>query len=96
MPVFTSPIPCPDIPDDLTCAQFLLDAHHPTRPTRPQDVPWLIDDSTGRRIGFEEVMSSLLHIELRLISEGSDPDPRVWCCKCYAQTLGNRYVVTLD
>ncbi|EIW81328.1 amp dependent CoA ligase [Coniophora puteana RWD-64-598 SS2] len=43
------------IPDDLTVAQFLLDAQHAIRPHRPLSVPWMIDDSAGRKVGFEEV-----------------------------------------
>jgi hypothetical protein len=43
------------VPDDLTVAQFILDSSHPTRPVRSHEVPWLIDDKTGRKVGFEEV-----------------------------------------
>lgn len=44
------------IPDDLTIAQFMLDRPHPYRSTsRPVEAPWLVDDATGRKIGFEEV-----------------------------------------
>ncbi|KAI0314769.1 amp dependent CoA ligase [Amylostereum chailletii] len=43
------------IPDDLTLAQFILDSQHPARPTRPHGKPWLIEDATGREVGFEEV-----------------------------------------
>lgn len=49
---------CPPIPDDLTCAQFLLDSHHPTRPLRAGNIPWLIEDATGRAIGYDEVCCS--------------------------------------
>jgi 4-coumarate--CoA ligase len=45
----------PHIPSNLTIPQFLLDSQHPTRPLRPQHAPWLIEDDTGRKIGFEEV-----------------------------------------
>lgn len=47
--------PLPHIPDDLTLPQFLLDSVHPRRPVRKEGIPWLIEDATGRRIGFEEV-----------------------------------------
>jgi 4-coumarate--CoA ligase len=46
------------IPDDLTIPQFFLDSHHPRRPVRT-DAPWLIEDETGRHIGFEEVCNHL-------------------------------------
>lgn len=49
----------PVIPDDLTVPQFILDSSHSTRPIRKQDIPWLVDDTTGRRIGFEEVSDRL-------------------------------------
>lgn len=49
--------PCPHIPDDLTVPQFILDEHHPLRPNRPDTCPWLIEDATGRGIGYEEVRS---------------------------------------
>lgn len=45
----------PYIPDDLTLPQFMLDYQHLARPVRKDGIPWLIEDSTGRRIGFEEV-----------------------------------------
>ncbi|KAH8099401.1 amp dependent CoA ligase [Cristinia sonorae] len=45
----------PRIPDDLTIPQFLLDSHHPKRPVNTHRNPWLIDETTGRRIGLEEI-----------------------------------------
>jgi len=52
--------PLPDIPDNLTLTQFILDLTHPCRPFRPQGVPWLIDDATGRKIDLEEVILTSL------------------------------------
>ncbi|KAF9502465.1 phenylacetyl-CoA ligase [Pleurotus eryngii] len=54
MTIFRGP-PTPYIPDDLTIPQFILDSHHPTRPVRPHGTPWLIDDVTGTKVGFEEL-----------------------------------------
>ncbi|KAG1847293.1 phenylacetyl-CoA ligase [Suillus tomentosus] len=51
--IFTEPLDSV-IPDDLTLTQFFLDSHHPRRPVRT-DAPWLIEDDTGRRIGYEEI-----------------------------------------
>ncbi|KAG1825334.1 hypothetical protein EV424DRAFT_1391993 [Suillus variegatus] len=51
--IFTEPLDSV-IPDDLTLTQFFLDSHHPRRPVRT-DAPWLIEDETGRRIGYEEI-----------------------------------------
>lgn len=56
---FSSQVPllkdaeCPS--DDLTIPQFMLDSTHPLRPSRSANSPWLIEDETGRGIGFEEV-----------------------------------------
>ncbi|TFY79307.1 hypothetical protein EWM64_g4705 [Hericium alpestre] len=60
MTEFVSPISVPQlqIPDDLTLAQFFLDAHHPTRTIRNDPaLPWLIDDASGRAVGYEQVRS---------------------------------------
>ncbi|KAG8743208.1 hypothetical protein FRC10_000279 [Ceratobasidium sp. 414] len=42
-------------PTDLTIPQFILDSTHPLRPIRDADSPWLIEDGTGRGVGYEEV-----------------------------------------
>ncbi|KAG2121568.1 hypothetical protein BD769DRAFT_1361304 [Suillus cothurnatus] len=44
----------PHIPDDLTLAQFVLDAEHVKRPVRKNGT-WIIDDQSGRKIGLEEL-----------------------------------------
>ncbi|TCD60045.1 hypothetical protein EIP91_010839, partial [Steccherinum ochraceum] len=45
----------PHVPDDLTIPQFLLDSRHPLRPLNQNANPWLIEESTGRNVGFEEI-----------------------------------------
>ncbi|KAI0075856.1 amp dependent CoA ligase [Panus rudis PR-1116 ss-1] len=45
----------PHIPDDLTIPQFFLDHRHITRPLNTASNPWLVEESTGRQVGFEEV-----------------------------------------
>ena len=52
--------PLPPIPDDLTIPQFFLDYQHPLRPVRKDLTPWLIEDATGRKIGYEEVCVEVL------------------------------------
>ena len=52
---FSSGVPLPHIPDDLTLVQFVLDSTHECRPNRPQSATWLIEDATGRKVGLEEV-----------------------------------------
>ncbi|KAJ7103285.1 amp dependent CoA ligase [Mycena belliarum] len=42
-------------PDDLSLPQFFLDFQHSSRPVRPPNVPWLIEDQTGRPIAFDEL-----------------------------------------
>jgi hypothetical protein len=48
------------VPDNLTLPQFILDSIHPTRPIRKEGTPWFIDDTTGRKIGFEEVSREMI------------------------------------
>ncbi|KAF4565431.1 hypothetical protein EYR36_002002 [Pleurotus pulmonarius] len=58
MSVFRAPTSsgeAPHIPDDLTIPQFILDNHHPIRPHRPNGVPWLVADKSGKRMDLEEV-----------------------------------------
>ena len=47
--------PLPQIPDDLTIPQFILDSHHELRQERPKNVPWLIADKSARVLGLDEV-----------------------------------------
>ncbi|KAJ7644293.1 hypothetical protein FB45DRAFT_1053078 [Roridomyces roridus] len=44
----------PPIPDNLTIPQFQLDHTEPTRPHRDAGIPYLVDDATGKGIGFAE------------------------------------------
>jgi hypothetical protein len=56
MTEFLSPgDPLPHIPDDLTLPQFILDSTHECRPIRPQGATWLVEDTTGRKVGLDEV-----------------------------------------
>ncbi|KAJ7505503.1 hypothetical protein B0H11DRAFT_1796321 [Mycena galericulata] len=45
----------PEIPDDLTIPQFLLDHKNPTRPHRHAETPCLIDDASGKEVHFGEL-----------------------------------------
>lgn len=47
--------PAPFIPDNLTVPQFFFDLDHELRATRPQGVPFFVDDVTGRAIDSREV-----------------------------------------
>jgi 4-coumarate--CoA ligase len=67
MTEFVSPGgPLPHVPDDLTLVQFIFDSTHECRPIRPQGVPWLVDDTTGRKVGLEEV--TILPFDLEPLS----------------------------
>ncbi|KAG1739568.1 hypothetical protein EDB19DRAFT_1635717 [Suillus lakei] len=44
----------PHIPDNLTLAQFILDAEHVRKPVRKSGA-WIVDDQSGRKIGLEEL-----------------------------------------
>ncbi|EPQ60488.1 acetyl-CoA synthetase-like protein [Gloeophyllum trabeum ATCC 11539] len=69
----------PHIPDDLTLAQFMLDVHHPSRPLRPDGVPWLIEDTTGRRVGSEEIRARVFGLANGLHSEFNIKEDDVVC-----------------
>ncbi len=43
-----------DIPN-LTIPQFILDSPHPLSPSRPDSIPFFIEDSTGRKLHRSEV-----------------------------------------
>ncbi|TFK30835.1 amp dependent CoA ligase [Coprinopsis marcescibilis] len=53
MSLFYTTQPLPNIPDDLTIPQFML-REISGRPRRPSNVPYFVEDLTGRRIGYEE------------------------------------------
>ncbi|KAH8825181.1 phenylacetyl-CoA ligase [Flagelloscypha sp. PMI_526] len=56
VPTFESKLGAlPSIPTNLTIPQFILDSHHPSRPPRPADAPWLIHDKTGDKIHLNEI-----------------------------------------
>lgn len=67
MSEFHSPVPLPGIPDNLSIPQFILREHSPLRPIRPRNVPFFIEDSTGRGITYEEVVLILIAIIHALI-----------------------------
>lgn len=60
----------PHIPDDLTIPQFFFDYHAPSRPSRPDHVPWFIDDHSGRPVLGREVP---LSVSLLLTSHSPCP-----------------------
>lgn len=71
MTEFRSDFPLPQIPDDLTIPQFLLDDYkHPSSEMRKgyNDV-WFIDDATGARHTFGEASCLLLGLSHLLIPE---------------------------
>lgn len=78
------PLPVPYIPDDLTLAQFFLDAHHSIRTQRSSDIPWFIDDVTGRKLGLEEVLLSVMVINSVMMTLLLDSYTNLGSCQ-YAQ-----------
>lgn len=46
--------PAPFIPDNLTLPQFFFDSDHTLKATRPQGVPFFIEDATGRGVDPRE------------------------------------------
>ncbi|EAU85837.2 hypothetical protein CC1G_05054 [Coprinopsis cinerea okayama7 len=59
---FTSPIPLPPIPDDVTLQKFLMELDHVAKPHRGFDIPLMIDPDTGRRVTWHEVQDRSLHL----------------------------------
>ncbi len=52
---FSGPALNVDIPN-LTVPQFILDSPHELRPHRKDDIPWFIEDGTGRTLCYAEVV----------------------------------------
>ncbi|KAG5654723.1 hypothetical protein H0H81_007479 [Sphagnurus paluster] len=46
----------PHIPDDQSIPQFIFDTQNRSRPPRPDTVPWLIEDHSGRAIRRTELL----------------------------------------
>ncbi|KIL59198.1 hypothetical protein M378DRAFT_188026 [Amanita muscaria Koide BX008] len=65
--------PLPALPDDLTLPQFMFDGKHPNRPERNPDIPWIIENDTGRRYSGEDIrrrslaLANALHIKYKLM-----------------------------
>ncbi|KAJ7812607.1 phenylacetyl-CoA ligase [Mycena leptocephala] len=55
MPEFSTSRALPRIPDDATVEQFILRDDHESRPVRPDSTPWLVADSTGRKVLLQEI-----------------------------------------
>ncbi|KAJ7705707.1 phenylacetyl-CoA ligase [Mycena metata] len=68
MTEFRSEIPLPEIPADLTVAEFLLDDYvHPIgEMRRGADDVWFIDDTTGRKFTFSELKTRSSHLAVGL------------------------------
>ena len=72
--------PLPPIPDNLTIPQFILrELELPGRPVGPRNVPYFIDNGSGRAYNYEEVGNAALFDEaLKLVSQGAPPN--LWPC----------------
>jgi hypothetical protein len=85
--------PLPHIPDNLTLTQFIFNSTHECRPVRPQGVPWLVEDATGRKIGLEEVtMVFLLYTSTHYLNPYEDSNSGFWAGKCVELEMGHTYV----
>ncbi|KAF8640955.1 hypothetical protein AX17_000601 [Amanita inopinata Kibby_2008] len=69
----------PPIPDDLTIPQFILHSRLPYRPSRPDHIPWFIEDNSGRKITFEQVQNRVHHLASALVTKFSLKDDDVVC-----------------
>lgn len=67
MSEFRSPVPLPHVPDDVSIPQFIFRSGTPGRPVRPSNVPFFIEDGTGRAVTYEQVcnvfFSGLAHLQ---------------------------------
>lgn len=53
---FSSTASLPIFPDDITIAQFMLEPHRfPLNPMRLDNVPWLVEDASGKGLHTGEV-----------------------------------------
>ncbi|PFH54842.1 hypothetical protein AMATHDRAFT_134798 [Amanita thiersii Skay4041] len=59
----------PPIPDNLTIPQFILDTNLPYRPLRPSNVPWFIEDQSGRKIFYPEVRERTYNLASALCTQ---------------------------
>ncbi|KAF7981172.1 hypothetical protein HWV62_34951 [Athelia sp. TMB] len=50
----SSQVALPHIPDHLSIPQFILEHQHAIRPSRSGDSAWIIEDATGKRVGYDE------------------------------------------
>ncbi|KAF8895161.1 hypothetical protein BD779DRAFT_1668498 [Infundibulicybe gibba] len=55
MEIHSPSAPLPPLPDDLTVPQFIFGYESSLRPKRDLNVPWLVDDETGRGVGGDEL-----------------------------------------
>lgn len=47
----------PNVPDNITLAQFILDYQHDIQPSR-LDVPPFVDDITGKGVSLDQVLGN--------------------------------------
>ncbi|KAF8504116.1 phenylacetyl-CoA ligase [Gautieria morchelliformis] len=64
---YGAPLSAP--PDSLTIPQFFLDFHHRLRPIRRPEIPWLVDDLTGKSYGSEEIRARVQGLASSLSSK---------------------------
>lgn len=94
MTLFQNPIPLPHVPDDLTIPQFMLREQRPAILTRPRNVPWFIDDKTGRSYTFEEVTIHVSRIpSARVEPSKLGPPPHIRASQWLAHQMGCWYVM---
>lgn len=85
--------PFPVISDDLTIPQFFLDNHDPLRPVNKELTPWLIEDASGRRIGYEEVRNACRRRHICFRSRRVGTRPHLWPRQRAQGTLEHQYVL---
>ncbi|KZP31139.1 phenylacetyl-CoA ligase [Athelia psychrophila] len=69
----------PHIPDNLSIPQFILDTQHAIRPSRPPQSPWVIEDATSKKVGYEELQSRVRGLANALSSRWNIGENDVVC-----------------
>jgi hypothetical protein len=94
MSEFRSPIPLPYVPDNISIPQFIFRSGVPGRPVRPSNVPFFIEDGTGRAVTYEQVLDASLSGPSHF-NEFLGPPSYLQPCQCIEHQVEYRYAPVL-
>lgn len=80
MTIFQSSTALPAIPDNITIPQFILsELQLSSRPVRPRNVPYFIDNGSGRSYNHHQVgLLAADYGKLTVVIQG--PPSNIWSC----------------